>query len=51
MAINRSAIFLKDGEEIEIHITTKVDIMLGLDGLEIQDLFGKVFNKLSDPDR
>ena len=50
LVIHTSAIFLKDAEEIEIHVKSNVDAILDIDHLQIQDFFGEVFKKLTDPE-
>ena len=50
LVIHKSAIFVCDGEQIEIHIPISIDTVLDIDNLQAEDFFGNVFNKLSDPD-
>ena len=50
LVIHTSAIFVRVGEQIEIHIPISIDTVLDIDHLQAEDFFGDVFNKLSDPD-
>lgn len=50
LVLHTSATFLRDGEEINIHIPITIDTILDIDTLDAQNFFEEVFNKLTDPD-
>ena len=48
LVMHSSAIFMKDGEEIEIHLPINCNTILDIDELQIADFFGEAFEKLTD---
>ena len=50
LVLHTTATFLRDGEEINIHIPITIDTILDIDTLDAQNFFEEVFNKLTDPD-